>query len=152
MFLNRSAFEATAYHFLELGAECACFEGLAGIVCTQTGGLVAARSICIDELHEPERRILFLVERRHKLSAVCAVNRLQINPKPQQIQPLSTTLYHHTSNESSIPFTRSIENRHLRKSASELQPLLHIPQPVRIFSKPLIYETSARLGRKVLSS
>jgi hypothetical protein len=57
----------------KLRTQGAGFDGFAGIVCPEAGGLVPPRAVCVNELDEPEGRILFSVNGCHKPSAVCAV-------------------------------------------------------------------------------
>jgi hypothetical protein len=43
-----------------LGAQGACLDGFAGIVCPEAGGFVAPCAVGVNVLDKPERRVLFL--------------------------------------------------------------------------------------------
>ena len=56
---------AVEFFGFELRAQGACFDGFAGIVCPQTGGFVASDAVGVNELDEPEWRMLLFVKRCH---------------------------------------------------------------------------------------
>ena len=60
-------FTGTAVEFFgfKLRAQGACLHGFAGIVRPQAGGFVAPYAVGVNKLNEPERRVLFFVNRCH---------------------------------------------------------------------------------------